>query len=403
MSKTTNHKKIKGIVDLYRLLGKPTLVEDAYLICNLSEASQEVIQLVIRLQGDFTEAVECFRLNGVDQDQTCDAKKLEGKPFELIFRLPIGYFYPNLESFIETSTQLSMGILRDNFYLIDEDYYPGDDKKPDLITQLEKICAWIRFLQIVLHHTETRTNWLTFILFPETIDKNIRSKKSFRSKISISDLSCDLTKTAEFLEIAKKEDLHASERKSVFRQALAELLEHQIDEAQAFSYILQNIDKLYRTYHDNYERYINGFSIEKLKKEVIDDYNNFSTQINNSLNDIVTKAFAVPASLAAAALLIRLDNLASHVVMALVVLITTIIYVLTLSWQLNKIESIKNDISDTFSAFSNSGASGSSFAREKEDVLKLNADSVKRRVMALLILSLLPILVVVVYLSWKYT
>lgn len=385
------------------MLDSPVLEEDGrYLIVSQFQASAQIVRLVLRVKKAFQNSIEKFQVNTVDQNDDCDIESVEGLPLELVIKLPIGKFYKNIEAFVKESSQLSMGELREDFYLVDEDYLAGEEHSLHSVSQLEKLCAWIGFLQAVLPHTETRVSWLTFILFPESVDGNGRSKKTFKSKIRIEDLSFDLSKIKEFLEIAGKEDLHASERKSVFRQALAELLESQHEEDRGFSHILKNINKLHQTYHDNYERYINGFSMEKLKKEVMADYYQFSLRINSALNDIVTKVFAVPASLVAVALLIRLDNLASHVVMTLVVLLTSVVCELMLSWQATNICMIKGDIKSTFGDFSNSGASGAEFARKKQIKLNRSTNGVAIRILLLRWLSLFPVFTVGAYFCWKY-
>ncbi len=258
------------------------------------------------------------------------------------------------------------------------------------------ICNWIQFLRKVLPHTEDQSTWLNFILFPEAENGNGRSKKIIRSKIHANDLKFDLTGINEIMEIADKDDLHSSERKSVFRQALSELIQH-FDEDKAFSHILENIQKLYSNYCDNYERYINGFSLEKLKKEVIEDYSKFSGQISSALNDIIAKAFAVPASLVAAALLIRLDTPISKGLMALAIIISTAITFLMLSWQKRNISLIKSDVETTFKKFSESDASGSDFVRRKQGDLESSIESVSWRLTILKWISWLPIIAMLVY------
>jgi len=403
MTETDSQRdNLSHLVNLYRALDCPEIEDGGYLTANIELADTALLNLLKAAHTAYTEKFETCLLNGTEPSEDWAINQYDGPSINLVIKLPPRLFFTNLSDFIDKSTNLSMGNLRNDYFLVEENYLAGEPDVPHEIEQVEKICAWIKFLQEVLPHTETHPNWLTFVLLPESSNSNGRSKRTFRSKISRLDLNADLSRLSEFLEITKKNDLHASERKSVFRQVLAELLEQHPEEASTFSYILQNMNKLCQNYHDYYERYINSFSLEKLQKEVIEDYNQFSVQIRSALNEIISKTFAVPASLAAAALLVRVDNTASDIILTLVILFTTIITVLLLSWHSNNIQLIRTQIENKFEMFSNSGVSGTEFANKRQSELEASAERVKNRIYTLRILSWIPVILAGTYLWIKY-
>lgn len=396
--------EIKCLVELYRDLNRPSLEEGGYLRAQSESINLHTIELLQRVHKVFPEKFERLRFEGndIDSSDTDNLAQYENQSMDLAIQIPPHLFYSDLEKLVKTRSSLSMGEMREDFYLINEDYYPDDNDTPKELTQLEKICEWIRFLQKVLQHTEERKTWLTFVLFPEPKNGNRRSKITFQSKILFSDLDSDLSRTSEFLKITDKNDIHSSERESVFRQTLAELLIQNTDRDNAFSFLLKNMEDLCQNYHDSYARYINGFSLEKLKQEVIENSELFSTQIKTALNEIITKSFAVPASLAAAALLVRLDNTLSDITLTLVILFTTSITVLSLSWQSTHILSIISQINARFSNYIVSGKSGEAFAKKNKKELNTSARGVQKRIRVLRVLCWVPVVLSGIYLWAKY-
>lgn len=401
---TNNNTEIKCLVELYRRLNRPQLVEGGYISAQSESINLHTIELIQQAYKLFQSKFERLRFGGndIDLSNTDNLAQYESQSMDLAIQIPPHLFYSNLKELVETRNTLSTGEMSTDFYLVDEDYFPDDIETPKEITQLEKICEWIRFLQNVLPHTEERLTYLTFVLFPESTNGDGRSKITFQSRISYTDLNYDLSRSSEFIEITTIDDLHSSERKSVFRQTLAELLVQNPNKDEAFSYLLKNMGTLCQNYHDSYERYISGFSLEKLKQEVIENSELFSTQIKTALNEIITKSFAVPASLAAAAFLVRQDNIFSDITLTLVILFTTIITTLALSWQLTHIQSIISQINTRFSNYTNSGKSGEEFAEKNKADLNKSAYSVKKRIIVLWILSLIPVILSGIYLWIKH-
>jgi hypothetical protein len=404
MSKINSpNRKIACLVEFYRAIDRPPLEDEEYISIIIESADTRTLQLARTVQVNYPDKVEKFLVDGAALTDEQINEKKSTVSIELVLQLPPRVFFSDLTNFIDNSSQLSMGHLREDYYLIEENYMAGDKVEPHKVGQLRKVCDWIKFLQYVLPHTETRPNFFTFVLFPESKDGSGRSKQSFSSKISMCDLEFDLSKSSEFFKMSQeKEDFHTNERKSVFRQVLAELLDRNINKAPPLSFILKHMDTLSQNYDDSYERYINGFSIEKIKKEILEDYNQFSAQIRVTLNEIITKTFAVPASLAAAALMLRLDSFFSDIILSLVILLTTIITVLFLSWQSTHILQIQNQIKDNFDNFAKSGTTGAEFALKKRVELEKSASDAKTRVLVLRYLSWVSVIFLGFYLYIKY-
>lgn len=324
---------------------------------------------------------------------------------KIIYTLPESIFFNNAALFIEKKGVKANGNL-DFYYLIEEDYQSGDTTEPEVIKNLKSIFEVIGFLSDVLPHTEKGLSTTTFVYFPEDKNGNIKTKRTVESVFNQNDVNANLKSFFKLKNTISQDDCHRPERVAVFRNSLAELLSAEAFVDSTFSHLLQNFDKLYEIYKDNYDTYINGFSLEKIKKEITDYHQQFSKAISDGMNEIISKSLAIPASIAAGALLMKSNTITGDLLMLAVLLLTAIITSMLLSWQKNSINDNKSLIEKAFSSFTKDTRvteAARNFSTQTMENLLSKADGVKTRLHWMLTIAWLPVTIGSCYLFVKYS
>lgn len=298
--------------------------------------------------------------------------------FSLLLKANPKKHFDDINRLVASFTPIQKGVMPDYFYLIDVDYLYPNDKEIDEIKRLKKICGFIKFLEKVLPHTEGLLDnhpCLKFVVFSKDFyNKKKSNKVTFSSKFDYNLLPDNLESTAFLEELGSEDDLHTYERITVFQNALVELLSLAPEDGE-FNYVLDNLKKLERIYKSNYAIYINDFHLEEFKKDVIESYTVFSNEIDNKINDLVTKMFAVPA-VSTAMLFLRTTNTNNSsaqqdysILIYAIIIVTLLISGMHLKWVMNSLCMIENNIKDVFGRFEGQEQSTSDFVGNKKDEL----------------------------------
>ncbi|WP_156516909.1 hypothetical protein [Delftia sp. GW456-R20] len=122
----------KNVVDLYRAVGRPPFKNGARLPIDVEET--DVV----------SDALAAYQL--VEEDFSPVDPLRNGGKIEFELKIPNserGAFFETFEDFIQNTPTLSRGILRDNYYIRDLDYWDGDENKPE---QIEKLSSVVNFI-----------------------------------------------------------------------------------------------------------------------------------------------------------------------------------------------------------------------------------------------------------------
>jgi hypothetical protein len=402
---STSYSSLDVLVDLYRGLGRPKIVDPNYLKYSTKDCKKEAVEKITIAFKRSKELFDKIVINDIDLNGNDKLPQLSNQnSVNILLKIPSDKFYLNLNDFITKASNLSKGKYRRDFYLVDEDYFGSEEIRPSELLQLEKLTKWISFLESVLPHTEKGTKFLKFVLLSDRISSKSQTR-TFDSQITISDLDSELTRLSELLGISDTNDTHSHERKSVVRHVIQELLDERHDSNSGisdFSYLLINFDRLCQNYHDNYQIYISGYSFEKIKKEINDNYDDFLKNINSSINETVAKAFAIPASYVAAALLIRFDSSKAFIIVSMAILVTCLITHLMLCWQYKNLTNVKYRIVKAFDYYANSGPSGQELANQTGIELISKTAKAQSIIKLFYIINIVTPLLLLIFLYSKY-
>ncbi|ELI7920524.1 hypothetical protein RSE71_003966, partial [Yersinia enterocolitica] len=121
----------------------------------------------------------------------------------------------------------------------------------------------------------------------------------------------DAEKTIKCLDVLVDKlnfsDVHKSERRSVTRSALMELLEYR-NESINMAAVLEKCKHLGRKYDELYELYTNRFSINKMLNELDEKSIEFTSKINEYISSSQNKAFTIPGALIAVGALVKVGG-----------------------------------------------------------------------------------------------
>lgn len=364
---------LESIVELHRYFGD----EKSSFSSNDEDFSVNQIKLDAnsnKLVSQITEFDE-FVVNGQDVDIEQPVFSI-GDTISFKYRLPRNprVIYESYDELVRLHRPLQKGEIPDVFYIKNEDYlYLGaEDAEDKNIIKLKNVSKLIKFLEATLPHTENTSEQQNpkFVLFSREPDSKKLRKNTFESRYSFSDLPDDLPGLSLFLSIKDDEGLHSYEQIIILQNSLAELLSG-AEDGKEFVFLLNNFNKLRELYKNNYETYINNFHIESFKKEVVDDYQKFSDEIDKKINDLFLKFFSVPA-VSTATLFIRTpDDTSKTALTALVIISVLIIVFIHLRWVMNGLCLTENNIKEIFGKFADKKESGAIFAdQKKRELLK---------------------------------
>ncbi|QPK62541.1 hypothetical protein IVG45_17050 [Methylomonas sp. LL1] len=394
---------LSNVVKLYRLCGKPDFNGNSSVNCEIlyDEEVRLLINKIYQQKDDILELVSCNEsAQSLPIPETQNNPKLK---FTLNFPIISGFkrFFLNVDDLISHHTGVKKGLLPDEFYLIENDYLTGEVDEPEKLQQLRKVCRWIVFLKQALPHTEEKRDSYLFVLLTEDKESKGFKKHLIESRFTFHELQ-NLDGLEYFEEMLTNEDLHSHERLAVVRNALEELLSKRPTINQRLGDILSEFEVFKQLYQDNYETYINGFSLKDFKKEVIEKHEEFAHKIENTLNDVLNKGFSIPISIATIAALIKEKELINGLVISFSVLLISVFMCRLIKQHRDRLKDIKLALNEVFEKFENREESAAQFVNDKQNNLIKRSESIDRDLERLNWLSLTPFLIVIILLFYKY-
>ena len=288
-----------AIVEMYRGLKRPDIKDGVFIFDGLvAPPIIDKIKIVRELPMHFGHF---------------EVDELQEAHFNAEFCLPAseyGRFHGSVAAFIADTPSLNFGDLPAEFYIQDIDYYSGDPDKPEQIAKLGELCRLIRGLSALASNynaagaSPSTENRLLFVLAAD--GKSPAKTLALPIKIAPADLDAPLphVKLVELLgsEQAQNE-IHAEERRSIMRLALAEVLATPEDQAHLFSYLVRQWQTVLEKYRHNVLAFVSQYAFEKVRKEIATAEVDHATKLSGVMGDIAGKLLALPVSLGALILL----------------------------------------------------------------------------------------------------
>ncbi|ERK13025.1 hypothetical protein L581_3158 [Serratia fonticola AU-AP2C] len=300
---------LSKLVTLYRLSNLPSC--DGREFSAVIPYTTEVRDLLVQISA--TSKHGSFELIEIDQEiyDIGETLPLSGKEVYFIVTLSRGdavRFYLNKEDLLKINS-LKKGVLPQDFYIIDIDYYYSEKIKNEEIEKLIEICSLIQSISKLAHYHDTKTDSQNYrLVFIKNADGNSTS-------IVIEPaISLDMLKPPsighDFLKnLCNDESLfdpHHNEKIGVFRNTIVEFSE---ENNLSFPELVKNWDKFNSLYQNNLAVYLSGFSFHKTRKEVAKAESELAEKLSKITGDITLKILSIPVSFLAAIGMLKLSNI----------------------------------------------------------------------------------------------
>lgn len=266
------------------------------------------------------------------------------------------FFAPNAEILIDKfSPFLAKGeSLPSYYYLINEDYASTSQEEPTWLNNLSVVQNWFElFKSLADIEKETTNGEIVYFIAKKDKDKYLKhTELELLLNFSFTQIQ-NIPKLGEFESLLNgKNDLHTEERKVFFKQALVEALSELRDEKTSSSPIvkslLENIEKLTASYHEQVQVFIQNFALNEFHNEVENKYFEYLESINKTVGDVQAKMFAVPASLIGIGALMKATNWLSYSFIVFGIFLVCLFSQFIISEQFSRFKQIQDSINFIF-------------------------------------------------------
>lgn len=202
------------------------------------------------------------------------------------------------------------------------------DKDDDFIIKVKMVAGWADLLYHMADHVQDN-NLLVFFVH----HKEGRAKTHTVNPIIEFDKFNDINVGGEGEELAylyeswSFDDFHRNERRSVMLASLAEIISKSESDNNLFEVLITQSKKLHDRYNENYEIYVNRFTVDEQLREIDERYLDFIGKLQNLVTASQNKAFAIPGVMVAAAAFAKSANSISVILILISVVMTRMIIV----------------------------------------------------------------------------
>ncbi|OWW18359.1 hypothetical protein AYR66_01185 [Noviherbaspirillum denitrificans] len=288
-----------------------------------------------------------------------DVQKIAAGKVRLEVSLPngdVGRFYSSSEAFLLNTPSIVHGVLPENFYVADIDYFSGDANKPEKIKSIELLSTFIKLLSEFAEDSSELQgggiNRLLFVLPPD----GRKPQKTVVVPIILEATALDNTLIhlrilEELVDPSNEKKLHIEERRLVMRTAIGDVLSNAENGANLLTYLAKNWREVLHKYRHNFQAYINNFAFDEVRKKIADAEIEYASKLSGVLGDIAGKLLALPVSLVALIALEEAKQGTAFWIGCIGLIIVTIIYVLVLHNQALQVKRLKDSFDLAFSPF----------------------------------------------------
>jgi len=152
-------------------------------------------------------------------------------------------------------------------------------------------------------------------------------------------------------ELQNTNNIHAAERLSVFRIAVAEIIEKIPKEDESVTYLIRHWNDVADSFEKSWESYLSGFSFSKLKIEIAEQQAVFSQKLTDTVASLSGKLFSLPVSIAAVVLLEKTDSPIANVFYLISSLLVSFMVANSVKMQKKNLSNVKSSYEMVFFAF----------------------------------------------------
>lgn len=234
-----------------------------------------------------------------------------------------GYFYSTLDNFMRVCVRKKS--VPSKFCILDRKLSESDTDDP-LLKKVVQVTKWVKLLSDMADHIQDNNVLVFFVHHKEGKTKPYQISPFVDLQvIEQLELDCDEARYERLHGSWHLEDAQTKDRQSVMLVSFAEIMSSMEDGNNPFEVFLSNTKKFHDRYCENYEIYVNRFTVDSQLREIDEQHLSFVGKLQDLVTSSQTKAFALPGVMVAIGALARTNNFLGVVAIVVGVVMTKVL------------------------------------------------------------------------------
>lgn len=406
---------LQPLVRFYRKLAANAAICNSVLTAT-APIDLELVRLISEIKND--SSLGRFRDIEIDgEDYTDESLDISVEGFNSIrieFLLSTGNpsrFYSNFDEFVSNNSSLNRGAIPEEFYLITEDCFSGDDENVYL-KAISNFSQFVICLSELAHYHDSKSSDNVFkLVFIHPEDgggkKAVEIKFNADSEVVMLAKDIDISLLHSLCMYDQKTDMHYYEKLNIFAVSLIDEISREGDNDNKFFYLVKNWSCFLEAFDKNISTYMSGFAFHKAKRDVAEAEINLTEKLSKLISDITTRVLSIPLSFAAIIALLKAESFWQSFFIVIGILIASIIISQLVDNQQRQLRRVSSSIDMIVNAFVGKQdeypADLKVYLEDMKTELGVYESKVKNTLRFFRALSWLPVLVAVFIFVLTYT
>lgn len=233
------------------------------------------------------------------------------------------FYYPTLDNFMRLCVRKKS--VPSKFCIVDKRLSEADESDP-LLRKVIQVTKWVKLLSDMADHTQDNNVFVFFVHHKEGKTKPYQISPFIDlEKIKELELDCDEARYDRLHGSWHLEDAQTKDRQSVMLVSFAEIMSTMEDGHNPFELFLSSTKKFHDRYCENYEIYVNRFTVDSQLREIDEQHLSFVGKLQDLVTSSQTKAFALPGVMVAIGALARTNSILGVVAIVVGVVMTKVL------------------------------------------------------------------------------
>lgn len=297
-----------------------------------TEYDRDILLYAYELDEDIAECKDFERFEKAlkEVNSSCSLR-IEGGKLYLEFEAGsehwqddfMSYFYPTLDNFMRVCVKKRS--IPSKFCILDRKLSESDTDD-SLLKKVIQVTKWVKLLSDMADHIQDNNVLVFFVHHKEGKTKPYQINPFVDLQvIEELELDCDESRYERLHGSWHLEDAQTKDRQSVMLVSFAEIMSSMEDGENPFKVFLSSTKKFHDRYCENYEIYVNRFTVDSQLREIDEQHLSFVGKLQDLVTSSQTKAFALPGVMVAIGALARTNNYLGTVAIVVGVVMTKIL------------------------------------------------------------------------------
>ncbi len=195
-----------------------------------------------------------------------------------------------------------------------------------ILSKIRCLASWTKLLDCIADHKQDN-NVLVFFSQNDSGRSKVYELSPYITgeEFETLEIDNDPSHFEHLLDSWNLKDAHEKDRKSVMLVSFSEVMGQISADENPFKYFLSQTRKFHDRYRENYDIYVNRFSVDTQLREIDEQHLEFIGKLQDLVTSAQTKAFAMPGVMVAIGALAKLSNYLSVFAIFIGVLMTKIL------------------------------------------------------------------------------